>query len=124
MPAEPLIGENDVIVGNGLKFELDAEPAGVVTVILPVVASTGTVAVICVAELTVKLAFATSKATEVAPRKLLPVSTAFVPAGPLFGESPAIFGKGMKGELLLAVPAGFVTVIAPIVAFTGTTAVI
>jgi hypothetical protein len=124
IPDGPLVGENEVIVGNGLKLELAAAPAGVVTVILPVVASTGTVAVICIAELTVKVAFATSKTTAVVPRRLLPVNTTLVPAGPLVGESPVIFGKGMKGKLLLAVPPGVVTAIFPVVASAGTFALI
>jgi hypothetical protein len=124
MPGGPLGGENDVIFGNGLKLGLVAEPVGVVTVILPVVASTGTVAVICVAELTVKPAFATSKATAVAPRKLLPVSTTLVPAGPLLGANPVILGNGLNEEMLVAVPAGFVTVIGPEVALDGTVDVI
>jgi len=124
VPDGPLVGEKDVIAGDGLKLGLVAEPAGVVTVILPVVASTGTVAVIWVAELTVKLAFATSKTTAVAPRKLLPVSTTLVPAVLLFGDSPETLGRGLKDEVLVAEPAEFVTVIGPVVAFTGTGAVI
>jgi hypothetical protein len=77
-----------------------------------------------VAELTVKLAFPPLKPTAVAPRKLLPVSTTLVPAVPLFGANPEILGKGVKDELLVAEPAGFVTVIGPIVALDGTWAVI
>ena len=47
MPGAPLVGKNDAITGNGLNWGPEvADPAGVVTVILPWVASTGTVAVI------------------------------------------------------------------------------
>ena len=49
-------------------------PAALVTVILPVVALLGTVAVIWVSETTAKLAAAPLKATAVPPAKLLPVS--------------------------------------------------
>ena len=47
IPGAPLVGENEVMTGNGLNWGPEfADPAGVVTVILPWVASTGTVAVI------------------------------------------------------------------------------
>ena len=47
IPGAPPAGENDVMTGNGLNWGPEAaDPAGVVTVILPWVASTGTVAVI------------------------------------------------------------------------------
>ena len=123
-PGEPLAGEKDVIAGSGLKFGLPAEPAGVVTVILPVVAAVGTLAVIWVAESIRKVAPAPSKLTAVAPRKLLPVRRTLVPAVPLAGESAAILGNGLKGKPLVRVPPAFVTAIPPIVASAGTFAVI
>jgi len=59
-------------------------PPGAVTLIFPVFASNGTVAVICVHEFTVKLvALTPPKVTLVAPVKLSPVITTFVLTGPL-----------------------------------------
>jgi hypothetical protein len=60
VPTGPLVGVNDVIVGAvpvpTVKLPvLVAVPSESVTAIVPVVAPAGTVAVICVSELTVKL---------------------------------------------------------------------
>ena len=55
-PGGPIAGVNDVIAGGGITTKLIAETAvltGVVTAIGPVMAPAGTMAVICVAELTV-----------------------------------------------------------------------
>ena len=70
------------------------------------------------------MAFAPLNFTAVAPRKLLPVNMTLVPAAPLFGANPLILGRGVKDELLVAEPLGFVTLIGPIVALDGTWAVI
>src|ERR1043165_8043585 len=69
-----------------------ARPPGATTLIVPEVAPVGTVAVICVEELTVKLAFVPLKDTEEADVNPLPVSTTAVPAGPLVGEKPVTDG--------------------------------
>ena len=56
-PTAPLVGEKPVTVGPAptvYEFVLVPVPAAVVTLIGPLVAPVGTVAVICVAELTVK----------------------------------------------------------------------
>ena len=62
VPGVPLVGLNVVMVGAGtltVKLVEDvAVPPGVVTVIVPVVAPFGTVAVICVALFTVNEAAA------------------------------------------------------------------
>ena len=62
VPGVPLVGLNVVMVGAGtltVKLVEDvAVPPGVVTVIVPVVAPIGTVAVICVALFTVNEAAA------------------------------------------------------------------
>jgi len=102
-PADPLAGENDVIVGrpadstvNGLPLKLQPVPQGVVTLSEPVVAPPGTVAVICVSESSVKLAAARLNATRVAPVKFIPVIVTVVPAGPLLGAKeliPAVPGR-------------------------------
>jgi hypothetical protein len=107
---------------------LVALPAGVTTVILPVVAPAGTVAVIFVDELTVKVAETPANLTAVAPVKLVPLIVTEVPTGPLFGEKDVIVGAPVAVTLkfveLVSVPPGVVTEIFPVVAPTGTVAVI
>jgi len=98
-------------------------PPGVVTLILPVTAPTGTVAVIWVAEFTTKLARTPPNRTAVAPVKAVPVIVTAVPVLPLVGENEEIVGAGtvtVKLALLVSVPPGVVTVILPVVAPVGT----
>ena len=66
------------------------------------------------------------KATAVALLKLVPVSVTLVPAGPLVGVNEVRLGAGMtvKSPVLVAVPAGLVTLFLPVVASAGTVAVI
>jgi len=59
---------------------------------VPLLAPAGTVAVIWVAELTVKLALVPLNATAVAPFKLLPVIVTDAPTEPLVGLKPLIDG--------------------------------
>src|SRR3974377_1509968 len=74
---------------------LVAVPPGGVTLIVPLVAPVGTVAVIWVAEFTAKeLALVPLNFTAVAPVKLAPVITTLVPTGPLVGEKLVIEGAG------------------------------
>src|SRR6266571_3373018 len=105
---------------------LVAVPPGVVTLIDPLVAPVGTVARICVLESTVKLATAVPlKATAVAPLKLFPLIVTVVPTGPLIGLKELIVGGEavtVKLLALVAVPAGVVTLIDPLVAPVGTVA--
>ena len=106
---------------------LDAVPPAVVTLTVPVVAPDGTVAVICVAELTVKVvALVPLNFTAVAPVKFAPVIVTLVPTGPLVGEKLVIEGGGITVKLLalVAVPPTVVTLIVPLVALDGTVAVI
>ena len=94
VPTGPLVGVKLVIVG-GLTvntLELLAVPPAVVTLTGPVVALTGTVAYIAVAEFTVKVALTPLKVTAVAPLKLLPLMVTFVPTGPLDGVKLVIDG--------------------------------
>jgi hypothetical protein len=133
VPLGPLVGENDVIVGDpvGVTVKLPvlvAVPPGVVTLIRPVMAPDGTTAVICVGELTVKLvALVFLNFTTVAPVKLVPVMTTDVPTGPEVGTNEVIVGAAgapvtVKSWLLVAVPLGVVTLIRPVVAPLGTVA--
>jgi hypothetical protein len=104
--------------------ELVPVPPGVVTPILPVWAPTGTVAVICVSEFTVKLvAFTPPKVTLVAPVKLIPVITTDAPTCPLVGLKLITLGMTKYRVLLVSVPVGVVTVTGPVVAPAGTFAV-
>jgi len=76
--------------------------------------------------LTVKVAAAPLKVTDVAPVRLAPVIPTLVPAGPLAGVKLAIVGAEavtVKPLALLAAPAGVVTEITPVVAPVGTVAV-
>jgi hypothetical protein len=102
-----------------------AVPAGVVTLIGPLVAPAGTVAAIVVAEPTVKVALVLLNSTAVAPVKLVPLMVTLVPTGPLVGAKLVTVGGLMTVKLpaLLAVPAGLMTLIGPLVAPAGTVAV-
>jgi hypothetical protein len=121
-----------------VKFAgLVAVPPGVVTVILPVVAPVGTVAVICVAEFTWNVVAATLlNFTELVvklvppavPLKFVPVIVTDVPTGPNSGVNEVIVGAGtgvtVKTPELRAVFPATVTRIGPVVAPVGTVAVI
>jgi len=127
VPTGPLAGAKPVIAGGGTTVNalvLVAVPAGVVTPISPVVAPAGTVAWITVSEVTVKLALAPLNVTAVAPLKPVPLIGTLVPTGPLAGAKPVIAGGGttVNALLLVAVPAGVVTPIGPVVAPAGTVA--
>lgn len=71
---------------------LVAVPPGVVTLMRPVVAPVGTVAVILVAELTMKVAVTPLNLTEVAPVKFVPLIVTVVPTGPDVGENEVMVG--------------------------------
>jgi hypothetical protein len=129
VPAFPLVGEKEVIVGAWAPVTVNfvalvPVPLGVVTLILPVVASVGTVAVIRVSALNVKPAPTLPNFTEFTPVKPDPVIVTTVPTGPLVGEKLVIFGVTLKSVALVALPLGVVTVILPVVAPDGTVAVI
>src|SRR2546427_1297722 len=106
-----------------VKLEaLVAVPPGVVTLIVPVVAPVGTVAVICVAELTVNVAVVPLNFTAVAPVNAVPVIVTLAPIAPLVGEKLVMEGGGMtvKGLALGPVPPAGVTLMVPVVAPLGT----
>jgi hypothetical protein len=103
---------------------LEAVPAGVVTLIGPVVAPIGTVAEIDVEELTEKLALVPLKRTAVASVKFVPlIVTAVMTGRPLVGVKLVIVGglaATVNALALETVPAGVVTLIGPAVAPLGT----
>src|SRR5438552_9855633 len=98
----PLAGLNELIVGaEGATVTvklvaLVAVPPGVVTLIAPVVAPLGTVAVICVSEFTAKEAAAPLNATAVAPVKCEPLIVTPAPTGPLAGLNELIVGASAQ----------------------------
>ena len=129
VPTGPLPGVKLEMVGGLITVKLPALLAvlsAVVTLIGPVVEPVGTVAVIVVAEFTVKLALAPLNSTALAPVKLVPLIVTLVPTGPLAGVKLVTVGGLMTVKLaaLLAVPAEVVTLIGPLVAPAGTVAVI
>ena len=115
---------------------LVAVPPPFVTLILPVVAVEGTVAVIWVAEFTTNVAVTLLKVTPVVvkltpltvPLKFVPVIFTDAPAGPKAGVNEVIVGAGtgttVKFPLLRAVFPPDVTRTGPVVAPVGTVAVI
>ena len=99
---------------------------GVVTPMGPVMAPTGTVAVICVAEFTANTrADVPLKVNCVAPVRLVPVMTTVAPIGPVVGEKLVMMGgKPTKnGMAEVAVPVGAVMVMRPVVLPAATMAV-
>jgi hypothetical protein len=127
VPTGPLAGANEPIDGATLNVAaLAAVPPGVVTEIVPLVAPTGTLVVICVSEVTVKPnTLVPLNPTAVAPVKPVPVIVTDTPTAPLFGANELTVGgaKTAKAAVLPAVPAGVVMLIDPVVAPVGTVAV-
>src|SRR5438093_381343 len=121
-------GEKSSMIGAGpvtMKlFVVIAVPAGVWTVIGPLVAPVGTVAWIWVGALTANAARLSLNSTLVAPTKLNPsISTAvFVPLRA--GAKPVMRGATRNVALLAPVPLGLVTLTGPVVASEGTVAII
>jgi hypothetical protein len=126
VPILPFVGEKLLITGEvPVNFAaLVAVPAGVFTLIDPVVLPAGTTAEISTLELTVKAAAIPLRVTEDVSVRLAPLIVTAVPAGPLVGENEVIDGRGLKFEDVLAVPFGVITVIRPVVASAGTIVVI
>jgi hypothetical protein len=130
VPTGPDVGENPLIDGGGITEkveELVAVPPGVTTEIAPLVAPFGTVAVIFVSESTEKIVVVPLNRTSVAPLSCVPVIVTDVPTEPDAGENPPIDGAGtvtVKLAELEAVPSGVTTEIGPLVAPSGTVAVI
>lgn len=127
VPTGPFVGVNDVMAGATAKsFELVPVPAALVTLIRPVTAPVGTIAVILVDELTVNWACAPPKVTPVTPVKLVPVMVTEVPGAPEVGVNDATVGATVttKSVELVPVPLLVVTVIRPVVAPDGTAVVI
>ncbi len=130
VPTMPLVGLKPLMAGVAIivnDVALVITPPGEVTLIGPLVAPAGTVALICVSETILKVeAIAPLKLTAVTLVKLEPKIETLLPAGPLVGLKPLIVVVGitLKFFALLATPLGATTVIGPEVAPAGTIAVI
>lgn len=127
VPIDPLVGVNEVMDGGRItvKFVLLLPvPRPLVTLIVPVVAPTGTVAAICVSEFIAKVAAVPLNATFVAAAKLPPVNVTLLPMIPLVGVNAVIDGGPVTVKLLelLPVAAELVTLIVPVLAPLGTLA--
>jgi len=95
VPTFPLVGDRPEIFAatkNGVA--LVVVPLAVVTVIGPLVAELGTVAVIVLEELTLKLAEVPLNFTAVAPVKFAPLIVTVVLLAPLPGVKLEIAGNG------------------------------
>ena len=135
VPIVPDSGLNDVTDGRTVTANgeaLTAVPPGVAMEIGPLVAVAGTLAVICVSDSTVYEAGTSLNVTAEAPVKADPVIVTMVPIGPDAGTNDEIDGGGTGGgdcvttklASLVDDPPGVVTEIGPVVAPTGTVAVI
>jgi hypothetical protein len=128
VPMGPDEGEREVIDGLTVNvLPLVAVPPAFVTVILPVVAPAGTVAVIFVLELAVKSASVPLNFTAEAVSKLVPLMVMLSPTTPLVGDIELIVAMvpfTEKDELLVPVPPTVVTEMGPALARSGTVAVI
>src|SRR5215831_16918853 len=123
-PGFPLVGVNPVIRGATVKIAvLVAVPPALVTLMGPVVALAGTVAVICELPLIVKAPPRPLNFTAVVPVNAAPVIVTRVPGAPLGGEKVVIAEETAKFAVLVALPAGVVTAILPEVAPVGTVTV-
>jgi len=130
---EPLAGEKPVIVGAGSTVKLEALVA--VTPVpltstesVPVVAPTGTIAVILVAEEAVTVANVPLNLTTLFPGvglKFTPERITVAPADPVVGVKDVIegVGKTVKFEALVMVTPLVATLIGPVVAPDGTVVV-
>jgi hypothetical protein len=121
VPILPLVGDRLFIFGVTRKsVALVSVPPEVVTLILPLVAVVGTVALIVLVETTVKVLLMPLNFTEVTPVKPVPVIVTIVPTGPLEGVKLLIPAPIVKSLPLKTVPPGVVTLIFPVVAPAGT----
>jgi hypothetical protein len=129
-PGNPNAGENESTVGGFCVtvklLGLVPVPAELATVTRPVVAPLGTVAVILVADWTVKLALTPPNLTDETAVKLVPLISTSAPTGPVIGSRAVIEGTLVttKSVVLVPVPIVVVTLILPVDALAGTTAVI
>ena len=130
VPAGPAAGANDVTTGASITVKLVADvpvATGVVTLMGPVVAPAGTVAVIWVAEFTAKPgAKVPLNRTCEAAEKPVPVMTTAAPTAPAVGAKLVMTGGAptTNGAAEVPVPVGATAVMVPVVVPAATVAVI
>jgi hypothetical protein len=125
VPARPLTGKKLFIFGRTVKLlSLVLVPLEVVTLMEPVIAVAGTIALMVVGEMRVKDALTPPNLTALVPLKLVPEMVTAVPAVPPAGEKLSIFGRTVKLLVLSIVFVEINTLIRPVVAPAGTMAVI
>jgi hypothetical protein len=111
VPTGPLVGENEEMFGstNTVKSEPLVAVPSAVTLIGPVVAPEGTVAVIFVPESTLNAAVVPLNFTAVVPLKLVPLIVTDVPTTPPVGENEEIVGAaphaGAASDMITAIVA-------------------
>src|SRR5439155_15575027 len=120
VPAAPLEGANDVIVGRTGSVSPALVPAGVVTVRLPVTAPAGKVALSWSALSTPNEIAAAPSLRAVAPVRFEPEIVSVSTAWAGLGATSVSFGVGLNTAALVAVPSGVVTESVPRVAVLGT----
>lgn len=129
VPFGPVVGVKLVMVGGMStvnELALVPIPVTVVTLIWPLTAPGGTVALICPSLTTVKLAAVPANFTEDAPVSPVPLMVMLAPTTPEVGLKPVTAGAGptVNGVALVPVPVTAVTEICPVVAPEGTVVVI
>ena len=100
--------------------KLVSDPPAVVTVIFPVLAPLGTVAVTLLSELTVNVAAFTPRVTFVVCVRPVPLMVTMVPTLPLDGEKLLMVGVTLNCWMLARLPLGRTTVTVPVFAPLGT----
>lgn len=126
-PTLAFAGEKDDTAGKTRNdVELVDVPIAVVTLIGPLVAPVGTVALICASEVTAKFAVFPLNFTDFVPVKPLPLIVTCAPSTALGGENEAIDSglTTVNGTKLVPVPPGEVTEMFPVDAADGTVVVI
>lgn len=125
VPKVPLVGVNDVICGCLASMKLKGlvpVPSAVVTTTRVSLVMLGTVATICVALELTTTAFNVPKRTCVGLASEVPRIVTFCPGMPVPGWKPVILGATLKIIALVTVALGVTTVTGPVVAPTGTVA--
>jgi hypothetical protein len=130
VPSGPVVGLKLLMTGGGgitvNELPLAPVPVTVVTLIKPLVAPPGTVALICPSLSTLNVVAAVPlNFTAVVAEKPLPLMEMFAPTRPEAGAKLVTAGgtPTMKFVPLVPVPVAVVTEIAPVVALVGTVAV-
>ncbi len=128
LPAAPLVGVKEVIVGGGRIVKLVDEttlPTLFTTLMGAVTAPEGTVATTVASSFTLKVAERAPKLTDVVAPSAVPVIVTLFPLAPALGENPEIVGAAVSSTTkFVAESTDSLSRIGPVPAPAGTTAVI